>query len=73
MKLGYGVATAQTGLDSGQEQKLFRFSKICISLVGPTQPTIQRVKGALYPGERLPWCEADQLLPSEADVKNAWS
>jgi hypothetical protein len=41
--------------------------------LGPTQPPIQWVLGALSLGIKPPGCEADYSLPSSAEVKNAWS
>jgi hypothetical protein len=41
--------------------------------LGPTQPPIQWVTGAVSPGVKLPRCEADHSPPSSAEVKNAWS
>jgi hypothetical protein len=35
-----------------------------------TQPLIQRVSGALYPGVKQQGCEADHSHPSSAEVKN---
>jgi hypothetical protein len=44
-----------------------------ITILGPTQPPIQWVPGALSLGAKRPWCEADHLPPSSAEVKNVWS
>jgi hypothetical protein len=41
--------------------------------LGPTQPPIQWVPGALSLGVKRPEREADHLPPSSAEVKNAWS
>jgi hypothetical protein len=41
--------------------------------LGPTQPPIQWVSGALFLGVKRPGREADHSTPSSADVKNAWS
>jgi hypothetical protein len=38
--------------------------------VGPTQPPIQWVLGALSPGVKRPVCVADHSPPSDAEVKN---
>jgi len=38
-----------------------------------TQSPIRWAPGVLFPEEKLPGCEADDLPPSSADVKNAWS
>jgi hypothetical protein len=42
-------------------------------ILGPTQPPIQRGPGALSPRVKRPRREADNSLPSSAEVKNAWS
>jgi hypothetical protein len=41
--------------------------------LGPTQPPIQWVPGALSLGVKWHGREADHSHPSSADVKNAWS
>jgi hypothetical protein len=41
--------------------------------LGPTQPPIQWVPGALSLGVKRPEREADHSPPSSAEVKNAWS
>jgi hypothetical protein len=41
--------------------------------LGPTQPPIQWVPGALSLGVKRPGLEAVHSLPSSAEVKNAWS
>jgi hypothetical protein len=52
---------------------------ICLSttssrpVLGPTQPPIQWVPGALSLGVKRPGREADNSLPSSAEVKNMWS
>jgi hypothetical protein len=40
--------------------------------LGPTQPPIQWVPGALFTGVKRPVREADYSPPSSAEVKNAW-
>jgi hypothetical protein len=41
--------------------------------MGPTQPPIQWVPGALSLGVKWPGQEADHSLPSSAEDKNVWS
>jgi hypothetical protein len=41
--------------------------------LGPTQPPIQWVPGALSLGVKRPGREADHSLPSSAEIKDAWS
>jgi hypothetical protein len=41
--------------------------------LGPTQPPVQWVTGALSLGIKWPGHEAEHTLPSSAEVKNVWS
>jgi hypothetical protein len=41
--------------------------------LGPTQPPLQGVPGALSLSVKRPGREADHSSPSNAEVKNAWS
>jgi len=41
--------------------------------LGPTQPPIRWIPGALYPRIKQPEREADRPPPSSAEIKNAWS
>jgi hypothetical protein len=41
--------------------------------LGPTQPCIQRLPGAVSPFVKQPGREADHSPPSSAEVKNVWS
>jgi hypothetical protein len=43
------------------------------TVLGPTQPPIQWVLGALSLGAKRPGREADRSPASSAEVKNAWS
>jgi hypothetical protein len=48
--------------------KYLQYTPLFIAL-GHTQPPIQWVQGALFPGIKWPGCEADQSPPSSAKVK----
>jgi hypothetical protein len=48
----------------------FLFSAWYRSVLGPTQPPIQWVPGALSPNIKRPGREADHSPPSSVDVKN---
>jgi hypothetical protein len=50
--------------------KNFLFSTSSRPAVGPTQPPIQWVRGALSPGVKRPGREADHLTSFSAGVKN---
>jgi len=41
--------------------------------LGPTQPPLQRIPGALSLGVKQPGSEADHSLLSSDEVKNAWN
>jgi hypothetical protein len=61
------------GCDSRRRLRIFLFTTASITALGPTQPPIQWVPGALNLGEKRPGREADHSPPSSAEVKNAWS
>jgi hypothetical protein len=42
------------------------------TVLGPTQPPIQQVPGALSLGVKRPGREADHSPPTSVEVKNAW-
>lgn len=50
-------------------QQIFPFSKASGSVLGPTQPPIQREPGALFSLVKQPEREADRSLPPSADVR----
>jgi hypothetical protein len=50
----------------------FIFSKMSISAVGRTYPSIQWEPVAIFPGVMRPRCEANHSLPSNTEVTNAW-
>jgi hypothetical protein len=55
--------------DSQQRLGIFLFITTSRMALGPTQPPIQWVPGALSLGVKQPGCEADHLPPSSAKVK----
>jgi hypothetical protein len=68
--LGYGLD------DQGSRVRfrgIFLFTTVSRTALGPTQPPIKWVPGALSLGVKRPGREADHSLPSSAEVKNAWS
>jgi hypothetical protein len=52
---------------------IFLFTTESRTALGPIQPPIQRVLGALFLGVKRPEREADHSPPSSAEVKNEWS
>jgi hypothetical protein len=61
------------GFDSRRGLGIFIFTTASRTSLGPTQPPIQRVPGALFLGVNRLEREADHSPPSSAEVKNAWS
>jgi hypothetical protein len=61
------------GFDSWWGLGIFLFITISRMALGPTQPPIQWVSGALSLGVKRPGREADHSPPSSAEVKNVWS
>jgi hypothetical protein len=57
------------GLDSGRGLGIFLFTTASRTVLGPTQPLIQWVPGALSLGVKRQGREADHSLPSSAEVK----
>jgi hypothetical protein len=78
--LGSGIAqwySAGYGLDdpwfdSWRGLGIFLFITTSRPSLGPTQPPIQWVPGAVSLGVKRPGHEADLSPPSSAEVKNAW-
>jgi hypothetical protein len=52
--------------------KNFHFSMLSRLALGPTQPPIQWVPGALSPGVKQPGREADHSPPTSAKIKKTW-
>jgi hypothetical protein len=61
------------GFDSRRGLGIFLFTAASRVALGPTQPPIQWVSGALSLGVKRPGREANHSLPSSAEIKNAWS
>jgi hypothetical protein len=57
------------GFDSRQGLGIFLFTTASRMALGPTQPPIQRVPGALSLGVKWPGLEADHSPPSSVEVK----
>jgi hypothetical protein len=70
--LGYGWTIGVLGFDSRPGLGIFLFTTASRTALGPTQPPIQWVSGALSLGVKRPGLEADNSLPSRAEVKNEW-
>jgi hypothetical protein len=61
------------GFDSRRGLGIFLFTTASRTALGPTQPPIEWVPGALSLGVKRPGREADHSPPSSAEVKNSWS
>jgi len=61
------------GFDSRLGLGISLFTTVSRTVLGPTQPPIQWVPGALFLEVKRPRLEADHSPPSSAEVKNAWS
>jgi hypothetical protein len=59
--------------ESLQGLGIFLFTTASRLTLGPTQPSIQEVPGAVSLGVKRPGHEADHSPPSSAEVKNVWS
>jgi hypothetical protein len=60
----------RTRFDSRQVREVFIFSTVCRPALGPTQPHIQRVLGALLPGVKRVGGDADHSPLASAEVIN---
>jgi hypothetical protein len=69
--LGYGLD--DRGFEFRQGLGIFLFTTASRMALGPTQPPIQWVPGALSLEVKRPGREADHSPPSSTEVKNAWS
>jgi hypothetical protein len=78
--IGSGIAqryspgrwTWQSGFESRQGMGIFLFTTVSRPALGPTQPHIQWLPGALSLGVKRLGREADHSPPSRAEVINAW-
>jgi hypothetical protein len=59
------------GFESRQELGIFLFTTACRPALGPTQPPLQWVPGALSLSVKRLRREADHSPPSGAEVKNS--
>jgi hypothetical protein len=71
--LGYGLDDRGSRVRFPAGAGILLFTTVSRTALGPTQPPIQWVPGALSLGVKWPGREADHSPPSSAEVKNAWS
>jgi hypothetical protein len=64
-----GWAIGVLGFDFRRGLRIFLFTTASRTALGPTQPPIQWVLGALSLGVKRPGREADHSAPSSAEVK----
>jgi hypothetical protein len=69
---GYGLDYIGVGVQVPVQFKHFNFSISSWLAVGPIQPPIQWVPGALSPGVKRQGREADHSPPTSAEVKKTW-
>jgi hypothetical protein len=67
------LEAGRSGFYSLQGLGIFLFTSASRPALGPTQPPIQWVPGALSLGVKGTGREDNHLHPSRAEVKNAWS
>jgi hypothetical protein len=66
---GYGLDGGGVGVRVPVGSRIFAVS---IQALGPTQPSIEWVPGALSPGVKRRGREADHSPPTSAEVKKIW-
>jgi hypothetical protein len=71
--LGYGMDDRGSRVPFPAGLGIFLFTTASRTALGPTQPPIQWVPGALSLGVKRPGRKADHSPPSSAEVKYAWS
>jgi hypothetical protein len=69
--LDYGLD--DQGFESRQKLGIFLYTTLSRPALGPTQPSIKSVPGALSLGLKRPGREGDHPSPFSAEVKYAWS
>jgi hypothetical protein len=69
---GCGLDGRGCRLSSPGRDKNFIFSTSIRPALGHIQARFQWVLGAVSPGIERPGCEADNLPPTSAEVKNMW-
>jgi hypothetical protein len=69
---GYWLENREVGVRVPVKVKNFLFFTSSRPALGPTQPPIQWVPGALSQGVKPPGREADHSLSASAEVKKTW-
>jgi hypothetical protein len=67
------IQWVQEAVSAGAMIRFFLFTTASRPSLGPTQPHVQWVPGALSLGVKRPGHEADRSPPSSDEAKNAWS
>jgi hypothetical protein len=71
--LVYGLDDQGSVVRFPVELEIFLFTTVSRTVLGPTQPPIQRLTAALSLGAKRPRREPDHSPPTSAEVKNDWS
>jgi hypothetical protein len=71
--LDYGLDDQDSILGGGKGGISFLFATASRSALGPTQPPIQWVPGAISLGVKRPGCKTNHSPKSNAEVTNVWS
>jgi hypothetical protein len=67
--LGYGLDDLSSRVRFPVGAGNFSLHHLSRTALGPSQPPIQQVPGALSLGVKRPWCEADHSPPSSSEIK----
>jgi hypothetical protein len=70
IETGYGLDDRGIGVQVPVGSRIFSMSSK--TTLRPTQPPIQWVPGALFPGVKRPGREADYSHPTNSEVKKTW-
>lgn len=67
-----GLVKEEPGFNLQQVQEILFLSTASHPMVMPTQPPIEWVSGALFPGTKWVGCEAEYSPAPSGEFKNVW-